>query len=144
MELTVDVTELRGYADAMAQAPGVLNSEMETASRVLLHEGIGYAQEYVPRDSGNLAGSIVIMDGPSAAGGAYGSSMVYAWQREKGGTIHARNKPYLHFQLPDGRWVKVKSVTQSGSHYMQKSMERLEPRVDPVYQLAIDRTLGRI
>lgn len=143
MDLRIDVSELVGFAEAMAQAPDVLQQEMEMSSMVALHEGIGYAQEETPRDSGDLAGSIRILDGPGAEGGSYGSSLVYAWQREKGGTIYPRNGKYLVFEI-DGQLIFARSVTQTGSHYMEKSRQRLEPRIEPIYQLAIDRTLGRI
>lgn len=143
MEIIIDASELVGFADAMAHASGKFANEMTAANAVLLHEGIGYAQEAAPRESGNLAGSIRILDGPSAEGGAYGSDLVYAWQREEGGTITARNKKALAFEI-DGKLIMVKSVTQKGSHYMRKSKDRLEPRTKPVYQLAIDRVLGRI
>lgn len=143
MEIRIDASELLGFAEAMAQAPGALRAEMTNANAVLLHEGIGYAQEEVPRDSGNLAGSIRVLDGPNAEGGAYGSDLVYAWQREEGGTIYPRNGKFLVFEV-DGELVFARSVTQTGSHYMQKSKDRLEPRVEPVYQLAVDRVLGRV
>lgn len=143
MDIRIDASELLGWAAAMAQAPGDLQHEMQLSSQVLLHEGIGYAQEEVPRDSGNLAGSIRILDGPNAEGGAYGSDLVYAWQREEGGTIYPRNARALVFEI-DGQLIFAKKVTQTGSHYMQKSKDRLEPRVGPVYQLAVDRVLGRV
>lgn len=143
MEISIDVTELVGYADAMAQAPGVLQAEMKASSAVALHEGIGYAQENVPRKDGILAASIMILDGPTAEGGAYGSSLVYANQREYGGTIYPRNGKFLVFEV-DGELVFARSVTQTGSFYMKKSMETLEPRIEPIYQLAVDRTLGVI
>lgn len=143
MDLRIDASDLLGFADAMAQAPDTLAQEMRTSSQVALHEGVGYAQEAAPRDSGNLAGSIRVLDGPSDKGGAYGSSLVYAWQREEGGTIYPRNGKYLVFEI-DGQLVFARSVTQTGSHYMEKSRQRLEGRMTPIYQLAIDRTLGRI
>lgn len=144
MEIRFDASELIGFADAMGQAPDDLRNEMQLGSQVLLHEGIGYAQEEAPRgDSGNLAGSIRVLDGPSAEGGAYGSDLVYASQREEGGTIYPRNGDFLWFEI-DGQLIRARKVEQEGSHYMQKSMERLEPRVEPVYQLSVDRVLGRV
>ena len=140
MDITIDAAEIAGFADAMAAAPGTLQSEMEKASGAVLAEGVGYAQEYAPKDTGALAGSIAIIDGPHATGGSYGTSMEYAWMREEGGTIVPRNRQFLRFEI-GGRIVFARKVTQSGSHYMQRSMESLEPRVLPAYQGAVDRTM---
>lgn len=143
MEFVIDARELVQFADAMAQSPEVLNTELEASAYVVLHEGIGYAQEFVPRDEGNLAASIVILEEASASGGSYGSELDYAWQREEGGTIYPRNGQFLVFEV-GGQLVFARKVTQEGSHYMQQSMDAMEPRVVPIYQLAIDRTLGVI
>lgn len=151
MDIRIDASELTEFAEAMAQAPEALGHEMKVSNEVILHEGVGYAQENAPVDNGDLKNSIRILEGPTAEGGSYGSSLEYAWQREEGGTIYPRNAKVLAFKLaavvskgnPEG-WVFAKSVTQVGTKYMERSKETLERRVNPIYQLAIDRVLGRI
>lgn len=143
MQITVDVSEIEGFAEAMAAAPGVLQAEMTEASDDLLTRGQGYARDNAPRKSDALADSIVIIDGPNASGGAYGSDLIYAWMREEGGTIVPKKGQFLVFEI-GGRLVFARSVTQEGSHYMQDSADQLEPEVEPRYGEAIDRTLEAI
>jgi hypothetical protein len=151
MDITVDLTEVEGLSVAMDMAPNVLDSELAAASDVILGEGIGYAKEEAPVDNSDLKNSIRMLDGPNSDGGSYGTDLIYAWQREEGGEIVPRNKTFLAFRLPEAvtaanpeGWVYAKKVTQEGSHYMQKSMETLEPRVLPIFGAAVDRTLEQI
>lgn len=143
MELRIDVSELAAFGSGMAQSEAVLRGEMAKSAMVALHEGIGYAQENAPVDEGNLRASIRVIDPPSAGGGSYGSDLVYAWMREEGGTIRARNAKALAFMY-NGNLVMVKSVTQTGTKYMERSADTLETRLEGIYQLAVDRALGRI
>lgn len=143
MDITVDLTEVEGLSVAMDMAPNVLDSELAAASDVILGEGIGYAKEEAPVDNSDLKNSIRMLDGPNSEGGSYGTDLIYAWQREEGGTITARNAEALVFMY-NGHLVIVKSVTQEGSHYMQRSMEKMEPRVLPIFGAAVDRTLEQI
>lgn len=140
MEIRIDASEITAFGDAMAAAPGRLESEFETTAGALLAEGVGFAQEAAPVQDGTLRGSIAIIDGPSAAGGSYGTSLEYAWQREEGGTILPRNGKYLVFEI-DGETIFATSVTQEGSHYVQKSVDALEPLVIPAYEKAVDRVM---
>lgn len=139
MEIDVDASEVIAFAANAAQAEAILDREMTAASGAALAEGVGLAQEYAPKEQGLLAGSIGILDGPSKEGGSYGTSLVYAWMREEGGTI--TGNPWLVFQV-NGQWVKVRSVTQSGTQYMARSAETLEPRLDRIYGMALDRTMA--
>lgn len=138
MEITIDASEVLAFAGSAAAAAAVLDREMTAASAAALAEGVGYAQGFAPVDTGALAGSIGIISGPSAEGGSYGTNLVYAWMREEGGTI--TGNPWLVFQV-GGRWVKVRSVTQSGSKYMERSAAQLEPRLDAIYGMAVERAL---
>lgn len=140
MEITIDAAELIGFADAMAQAPGLLDAEMQAARDAALTEGVGYAQEFAPIDTGALAGSITILT-RDGWGGSYGTDLVYAWQREEGGPIEGN--PYLVFEW-NGRLIFARRVVQEGTHYMARSAEALEPRLDAIYGMAVERTLGGI
>ena len=143
MQLTIDASEVTRFGAALAAAAGTLQGEMTKANAGLLAEGVGLAQEAAPVQDGTLRGSIAIIDGPSATGGSYGTSLEYAWQREEGGTIVPRNAKVLVFEW-NGQLVFAKSVTQSGSHYMQTSLEQLEPKALPAYEAAVDRTLATL
>ncbi len=140
IELTIDASEITGFATAMTAAPGVLQSEMTTAASGLLATGMGYAQDNAPIDIGTLRGSIRIIDAASPSGGSYGTDLEYAWMREEGGTIVPRNARFLVFEW-QGHLVSAKRVTQTGTKYMQRSADQLEPLVEPAYGKAVERTL---
>lgn len=140
MEITIDAAELIGFADAMAQAPGLLDAEMQAARDAALTEGVGYAQEFAPIDTGALAGSITILT-REGWGGSWGTNLVYAWQREEGGPIEGN--PYLVFEI-DGRLIFARRVVQEGSHYMQRSVEAMEGRVGDIYGRGVDRVLASL
>lgn len=138
MQITVDASEVIAFAGNAANAAAVLDAELTAASAAALAEGVGYALDNAPVDTGALAGSIGIIEGPTKAGGSYGTNLVYAWMREEGGTIYGN--PWLVFQV-NGQWVKVRSVTQSGTQYMARSAQQLEPRLDAIYGMAVERAL---
>lgn len=151
MDIRLDASEIFAFGEVMQLAPNTLQRELKDSTLVALHEGIGYAQEQVPREDGILAADIRVLEGPDPDGGSYGTDLIYANQREYGGTILPRNKKYLAFQMADAvtpdnpeGWVFATKVTQEGSFFMKKSYEDLEPRIVPIFQLAIDRTLGVI
>lgn len=77
------------------------------------------------RRSGDLSRSVVpyLKDsGTTVEGGAgAGAGIPYARIHEYGGTITAKNAPYLCFQTQDGRWHKVKSVVMPERSYMRTS-----------------------
>lgn len=149
MELVVDASEVTLFGEALELAPREMHEAVSDAVQGLLVEGVGYAQEYAPVKDGTLRASIQILEGVSASiggdsiSGSYGSTLEYAWQREEGGTITARNAPYLVFFWEEkGIWVATKSVTQSGSHYMQSSFELLQVLADDAFEAAVDRALS--
>jgi len=147
MEFSIDASELTLFGEALQLAPKEMHDAVSDAIDGLLSEGVGYAREYAPVDTGALKNSIQIIQGVAAGiggdslSGSYGTTMEYAWQREEGGTITARNAPYLVFQI-NGQWVKVKSVYQEGSHYMQNSFELVQVLADDAFEAAVDRALA--
>lgn len=56
----------------------------------------------------------------SFGGTSGGFNVPYARIQELGGTIKPRNADYLHFKIGD-HWVKTKSVTIKGTHYLQRA-----------------------
>lgn len=151
MDIRADIGEVLAFSVVMGQdAPGMISEEMAASAHVALHEGIGFAKENAPVDKGDLKNDIRVLSGPTADGGSYGTDLVYAWMREEGGTIVPRNAKALAIPIPgatrNGRPLVVfaKSVTQTGTKYMQRSAESLESRLRPIYERGVDRILGRI
>ena len=75
--------------------------------------------------SGDLRNSITpleAVEGEVMSGGAGGGAgIVYAKIHEYGGTITAKNAPYLRFRTDDGRWHAVRSVVMPERSYMRSS-----------------------
>lgn len=44
----------------------------------------------------------------------------------------------------DGRLIFARRVVQEGSHYMQRSAEAMEGRVDDIYGRGVDRVLAAL
>lgn len=61
------------------------------------------------RDTGRLLNSIRTRSSKNSA--SILTNVVYARLMQFGGTIRAKNKPYLVFKTPTGGWVKRKSIT---------------------------------
>lgn len=140
MEIVIDTSEVQAFAGRMAGVDGILDREMRRAGDTVLTEAVGFAQEFAPVDEDTLRNSIGIVS-RDGWGGTYGTSLEYAWMRERGGTIHGN--PWLVFQV-NGQWVKVRSVTQSGSHYMERSRQRMDGRAQAIYEMALQRVINSI
>jgi hypothetical protein len=140
--ITVDVSSLTTWTSLMYRAPAVLRSEMAKRTIGLLQNGAGIMRTLAPRLTGRLAGSIGVTRS-SATGGTFGTSLVYAAQRNFGGTIRARNAPYLVFPGRNGGLVRVKSVTQTGTHYLERTVVRLRPIIQTEYRAALRAALGK-
>lgn len=144
----IDHRNLTNWSKAVGQASGNLKREMSKTTNAGAGRGVEYAVGNLDdhRVSGNLAGSIHITKKatPDDWHAAFGSvGIEYAWQKERGGVIRARNKPYLHFKV-NGHWVKVKSVRQKAIGFMSKAHRRLWPELRQGWQNAIDRGLKDI
>jgi hypothetical protein len=139
--LRIDASELVGFGQAMAGSPAILRSELSTGVRAVAVEGVGIAQGYAPVRDGNLRADISLISSGDLNAEFGPRGIIYARMREYGGTIHGR--PWLVFQI-NGRWVKVRSVTQSGSFYMRRTVDTLRPRFEQAMQAAVDRALARM
>src|SRR5690606_17866663 len=126
--------------DALPISQGLLGTGMHASRDAALTEGVGYAQEFAPIDTGALAGSITILT-REGWGGSWGTNLVYAWQREEGGPIEGN--PYLVFEW-NGRLIFARRVVQEGSHYMRRSAEAMEGRVDDIYGRGVDRVMASL
>lgn len=81
-------------------------------------------------DTGNLRNAITAeLEGDEAV--TIGPrNVVYAAIHEFGGTITAKNSPYLVFQTADGAWHKVRSVTMPAKPYMRPAVDEHKPEVN--------------
>ena len=52
-----------------------------------------------------------------------GTDVIYARVQEYGGTIRAKNKPYLVFKTADGSWHRVKSVEITAHPYLRPAAD---------------------
>lgn len=141
MDLRFDASDFGEFGDQMGNAGAAMPLEMTMAMGAAGAEGIALAQGFAPVDEGALRASIHLTFGPTMERVAYGTGLVYAWMREKGGTIVGN--PWLVFQVA-GRWVKVRQVTQTGTHYMQRSAEALKPKLREIFGGAVRRALGSL
>lgn len=140
--IQIEMNELNEWAARMESAPARLRTEMQKRTISLLQQGAGIMRTLAPRLTGRLAGSIGVTRS-SAFSGTFGTSLIYAAQRNFGGTIRARNAPYLVFPGRNGGLVRVKSVTQSGTHYLERTVTRLRPLVQQEYKFALRAAMGR-
>ncbi len=139
MDLEFSAPDFGTFGNQMAKAGGAMQREMQVAMAGAGAAGIALGQGFAPVDDGDLRASIRLTEQPTALRVAYGTSIIYAWIREKGGTIVGN--PWLVFQVA-GRWVKVRSVTQTGTHYMQRSANALRPKLKGLFAGAVRRALG--
>jgi hypothetical protein len=141
VSLEIDLSDITLFANALTASTPVVRNELLMANRGIVSEGIGIAQEKAPIEDGGLRNSIGVIGDITADGGSFGTSLIYAWQREEGGTIHGN--PWLVFQV-NGRWVKVRSVTQVGTHYMRNTVGELEPIAMVAWGKAIERAWEKV
>ena len=84
------------------------------------------AKEKAPYKAGHLHRTIhteTKLLSPRAAEATIGTDLIYAGIQEFGGTIKAKNAPYLVFRTEDGRWHRVKSVTLPARPYMRPAFD---------------------
>jgi len=148
--IVIDGSQVAGFGDRMAKAPDVMRREATKGITGLMGYGIGVARSNINSQSGKLAGGIRILQPVSVGAvitGSYGvrkSEVIYAFQREKGGTIKPKRGKYLVFPGRNGGLVFVRSVTQEGSHYMEKSSQAIQPRLRIVMQAAVSRAIASV
>lgn len=74
-----------------------------------------------------------------------GTNLIYARIQEYGGTIVAKNKPFLVFKTRDGRWHSVKSVTIPARAYLRPAFdEKRRQAVNEVRDIMHDKVLRRV
>ena len=138
MNLSIKMVGDKEAAQAFAKLDGNLSGKKLEAAVVsgawiLLNR----MKELAPKLTRTLEWSLHIGGDPMFAGGEgysdiggrvvtpdyvkveVGTNLIYAPIQEFGGTIRAKNKPYLVFQTKDGSWHSVKSVQIPPVGYMR-------------------------
>ena len=110
---------------------------MTQANQKIVVFGIATAQSNAPRLDGLLAGSIQQIGAISAAGGEFGTSVIYAFIQEEGGTIVGN--PLLFLQRNGVIFAVARQVTITGTHYMRRSVEEMVPFAMATWGQAIDQ-----
>lgn len=137
----------------------------EMTTRALIAAGLivqNDAKQRAPYRTGTLRRSIHIgghsfqgggtqLPGPQVSGDqvtvAIGTNLEYAAQVEFGGTITARNAPYLMFQVGQGtdrHWVRVRSVRQQGRPYLMPALNNNQSAILREYSEALREMIESI
>lgn len=101
----------------------------------------------VPRETSSLARSIHVeikQVSNTYARAIVGTDLEYAAQVEFGGTITAKNAPYLVFKTRDGIWHRVKSVTQVPQPYLRPALDENVVEVIAVIRDVFKRILEAV
>jgi phage gpG-like protein len=105
------------------------------------------------RSTGNLRRGITVIPHKSALEAEVGPQAVYGAIHEFGGTIKAKNKPYLCFQVVGAQsvathratqmsWVRVKEVTIPKRPYLKPALDKVEPRIPEIVSAQLLKLLG--
>ena len=139
------IDELRANIDKLTRA-------VDDAARIAVTNGANLierrAKQKAPVLTGTLRRSIHVDSITHLGAGRWqsltGPSAIYARIREKGGVIKAKPNNrlggYLLFQGSTG-WAKVKSVKQTGTHYMQRAFDESVPALHEIYTAAFREAL---
>jgi len=85
---------------------------------------VSFGKKFCPRDSGRLANAIRVLRRGRRIWDVGVNTLIYAYFREKGGTIIGKNRPdkmLIFFWKRENRWFRGHKVNQHGSHYMKRS-----------------------
>jgi len=108
-------------------------------------------RQTAPRLTGNLAGHIVIRTSRKYLSASIGPTVSHALIRDRGtevmrgGRIQAKAHNWLTFRVGD-RWVKVRSVKQTGAHYLKRALDlvtgQLQAIIDDVSRRVAAKLFG--
>jgi len=94
------------------------------------NELVNFSRPIAPFKSGTLRRAINfdVINNSAVDFGVNLGTIPYARIREFGGTIRAKNKPFLVFKI-NGQWIRKRQVIQRGANggkgYLRPSMERM-------------------
>lgn len=129
--LSIRADKLPAIRRAMGAFPAELQEQLGESLRAGMQIAKQKAVELAPKGRGpakgvRLAKSIYVRTVRSRKGwsATLGASAVHARIREKGGTIRAKNGPYLVFTGREGHLVAVKQVTQRATPYLAPALRK--------------------
>lgn len=103
------------------------------------------AKGYAPYESGTFRRSINYRTKEKSLNSVIievGTNLKYARLQEFGGTIKAKNKPFLIFRTKDGRWVKTKSVYVPPHPYMTPAMDESHDLINAAFKFKVESILA--
>ncbi len=132
------------FMPAMDRATAAVADAANVAARENINAKQG-PRPYGPQP-GTLMNSILTV-GPRLTEGSVtyvvGSSVIYSRIQELGGTVTAKNGPYLTFRnYYTGAWVKVHSVTIPAKHYMEKGAAEAAGLADGIFAATLTEVFG--
>lgn len=113
---------------------------IDTAKREYMRGGPGRIQ----RRSGRLQKSLK-RDDSQLANNVVGvtANEIYASVHEFGATIRPVRKPFLRFQLPDGRWRSARQVRIPARPFLNPALEDFRREAEAFFDREIQRELAR-
>jgi len=122
VKVTGDKKAAAKFRTLKKAVPAILESSVKAGALVVETA----AKHKAPKETGSLARSMhteIAEVNPAYAKAIVGTDLEYAAQVEFGGKISAKNAPYLVFKTKDGKWHKVKSVTQVPQPYLRPALD---------------------
>lgn len=144
LDLKFDYSEVEQFTSGMVRASSLTKRGMVRANVEVMKQGLKIAKSLAPKDEFKLTNNIRLMDQVTERGGRIGTDLVYSWMKEEGGVIRVKRAKWLVFQNRDGRWVRVKQVTQEGFFYMAGAHEQMESIAEREYNKLIDQMVSAI
>ena len=120
---------VEGFDSVMSGLDNAVNKTVQKVPEAVdlsAYDYQGMVQGYAPVDTGKYRTTIHVEPHADLGDGVFadvvGTEDIRACQLEFGGTITAKNGPYLTFQV-DGHWVKVHEVHQSGKPHFRPALD---------------------
>lgn len=143
-EIVLVVEGLEDLQKALQEYPNASAMILRSAMGQGLAALVSTAKVKAPYDTGALSASIgseIVGGFGSEIIGKVGTNIIYGPIQEYGGTIKAKNKPYLVFRTKDGFWHSVKSVFIPAHPYLRPTLQEKGGEVVRLIERGIEKVL---
>lgn len=137
--VTIDQRASKKLFDFFSRPDEKFGKALDAALFNLVQFARGKAVQYAPYKSGTLRRSITTRV-TARKQGIIGINLVYARQREFGGTIVPRNAKALVFKV-NGHWVRTQRVVQKGKPYFKPAYDETLKAASEIIQKELDRII---